>query len=247
MGVSLSQTDMADLKSQGFSQAEIQKATQEIEQEDLMKSYGDVQQQGRADPRQYSQHSSFSARANEDIIKWQLELNDILERAEHVLRGDIVTFKEGQLIWDKNPNPESNALNNFGVHLIMKVLANYINRNTILSDYTNEEINYKVYDFGREINNLVFMKYEEMGMDSEEKRKEYPMLVREVIDIVHSAYKRALMGGERRSLREMISVSQSHQTMGGVGQGVTVNAMGQQQAQRGILNPMRYIRGKYVG
>ena len=247
MAVSLSQGDVGDLKAQGFSDVEIQKAVQEIEQEDLMKSYGNVQQQGRADPRQNSQHSAFSSRSNEDIIKWQLELNDILERAEHVLRGDVVTFSDGQLIWDKNPDPERNALNDFGVHMIMKVLANYINRNTILSDYTNEEINYKVYDFGREINNLVFMKYEEMGMDCEEKRKEYPMLVREVIDIVHSAYKRALMGGERRSLREMISVSQSHQTMGGAGQGVTVNAMGQQQAQRGILNPMRYIRGKYVG
>lgn len=245
MSLQLTQQDLSDLKAQGFSDAEIKKAMQEIEQEDLMQSYGSVQQRKGTDPRQHAQHSSFGAKQDENLIRWQLELNDILERAEHVLRGDVVTFKGGQLIWSANPHPQSNALNEFGVQLIMKVISNYINRNTILSDYTNEEINYKVYDFGREINNLVFMKYEKMGMDTEEKRKEYPMLIREMVDIVHSAYKRALMGGERRSLREMISVSQSHQTAG-YGTGVTVNATGQQPQTRGILNPMRYIKGKYA-
>ena len=242
--IDLSQDDFKDLKSQGFSEAEIQKAMVEIEQEGLMNEYGNVQSGRANDPRQTAQHSSFASRPDENIVRWQLELNDILERSEHVLKGDIVEFKNGQLIWSKNPNPENNCLNDIGVQLIMKTISSYINRNTILSDYTNEEINFKVYDFGREINNLVFMKYEMIGMDTEEKRKEYPMLIREIVDIVHSAYKRALMGGERRSLREMISVTQNSQT-GGFGNMGGQAITGAPQEKRGILNPARYLISKF--
>lgn len=243
MSIQLTKQDMADLKEQGFSDFEIQKAINEIEQEDLLEGYENIRKS--SDPRRTAQHSAFATKQDENLIRWQLELNDILERAEHVLRGDIITFKDEKLIWEKNPNSQENTLNDFGVQLIMKTISTYINRNTILSDYTNQEINFKVFDFGRELNNLIFMKYEVMGMDNEEKRKEYPMLVREMVDIVHSAYKRALMGGERRSLREMISVSQSHQTAGYGTGGVVVNAQGVPQQQRGLLNPTRYVFGKY--
>lgn len=243
MAVSLTQQDIEDLKKAGYTEAQIQQAVLELEKEDLQSDYQSAG--NKRDPRSFAQQSAFGSRANaEDLVKWQLELNDILERAEHILRGDIVEFEEGHLIWKKNPNPKENCLNDFGVKVIMKILANYINRNTILSDYEQEEINYKVFDFGRELNNLIFMKYEEMGMDTEDKRKEYPMLVRVMVDIVHSSYKRALKGGERRSLREMIQISQSHssQAQGGV----TVNQTGMPQKTRGILNPMRYVAGKYV-
>lgn len=245
MAVELTQNDISDLKSQGYSDQEIQQAINEIEKEDLNDSYGATQQRQGVDPRNNSQHSAFASRPTEDIIRWQLELNDILERAEHILRGDIVKFKDGHLIWEKNPNPELNPLNEFGVQEVMRVLAMYINRNTILSDYEKEEINYKVFDFGRALSNLIFMRYEEMGLDNEEKRKEYEMLVRQMVDIVHSSYKRALMGGERRSLREMISVQQSHSSTGQMQGGQMING-NDGSRQRGMLNPMRYIKGKYV-
>jgi hypothetical protein len=64
-------------------------------------------------------------------------------------------------------------------------------------------------------------------------------------DIVHSAYARAKDGRERESYRKMISVSQASSGMQGGG-AVTVNAGGQENRTRGILNPMRYITGKYV-
>ena len=246
MAVKLSQTDIEDLKRMGYSEKEIQSALGELEKEELSRSYGSVQQNRSVDPRQNSQLSSFSTKYNEDIIRWQLELNDILERAEHILRGDVPTFKNGQIVWDKNPNPEQNALNEVGVQEIMKILAMYVNRNTILSDYSNKEINIKVYDFGRAVNNLIFMRDEEFGLNSNEKRKNYEIIVRELVDIVHSAYKRALDGAEKRSLREMISVSQATSTTSQLGSGVTINNQGLPTRERGLLNPMRYIKGKYV-
>jgi hypothetical protein len=235
----LSQKDYMELKGKGFNDREIQQALVEIDQEELDESYGVVMAQRSHDPRQYSQQSSFVTREQESLVKWQLELNDILERTEHILRGDEPEFKNGHLIWTKNKKPEDNLLNDVGVKAILKILALYVNRNTILSDYENDEIRYKVLDFGRRVNNLLFTKAEEFGIDTEEKEKEKEILIGELVDIVHSSYKRALKGGERRSLREMISISQNTQLQNGV------NAQGQPiQQTRGILNPMRYFLGK---
>lgn len=238
----LSAQDIQELRNKGFSDTEISQAIREIEQEDAQESYNRAKQNASMDPRQFSQHSSFGTREQESLVKWQLELNDILERAEHILKGDVPVFKNGHLIWEENPDKKGNVLNETGVKAVLKILAMYVNRNTILSDYENDEIKWKVLDFGKRVNNLLFMKAEEFGIDTEEKEKEKEMLIGELVDIVHSTYKRALKGGERRSLREMIQISQSSQTLGA---GTSVNVNTPQHA-RGMLNPMRYIKGKYA-
>lgn len=240
MAIEITQQEIVALKKQGYTDQMIQEALAKMEERELRNSYSDSYDE--EDPIQESQHSSFMTRPEENLIKWQLELNDILERAEHILRGDVPTYKRGVLIWEKNDDPKQNPLNKQGIQEVMKILAMYINRNTILSDYNNDEINYKVFDFGREINNFIFMIYDEIGLDTEQKRKSYGLIVRELVDLVHSAYKRALHGGERRSLREMIQVSQTGQLQGFPGQGM----QSQQPRERSILNPMRFIKGKYV-
>lgn len=247
MSQQLTQQDLMDLRKQGYSDQDIADALRDIETEELRNSQYSINQGRMNDPRNSSQQSVFSTVRDDNLIRWQLELNDILERAEHILRGDIPISREGQIIWEKNPHPEDNPLNPYGVAEIMKILSMYINRNTILSDYDRDEINYKVFDFGRRINNLIFMRYEELGMDNEHKRKHYDVLVGQITDLVHSAYKRALMGGERRSLREMISISQSTQTTGMMtpnGSTISTNG-GIPPRERGMLNPLRYISGKY--
>ena len=189
MTIELSQQDIEDLRQQGYSDEQIGQAIEEVESEPQMD----------LDPQAMSKTSSFITQKDENLIRWQLELNDILERAEHILRGDVPKYVNGTLIWVDNPFPDQNPLSEWGVQEVMKILAMYINRNTILSDYNNDEINWKVYDFGRRLNNLFFMRYDELGMDNEQKRKNYEILVGEMVDLVHSAYKRALHGGERRS------------------------------------------------
>ena len=237
----LSQGDVQSLMKEGYSVAEIQEAVREVEQEELRGSYNQTQQ--RVDPRAMSQQSAFMPTAGDNLIKWQLELDNILERAEHILRGDILKHEKGHLIWKPQTDERHHILNEYGVQEIMRILSMYLNRNTILGDYENEEIQTKVLDFGRELNDLMFMKYEEIGLTNLEKRKNYPMLMREIVDIVHSAYTRAKLGGERRSLREARQVTQTEPLYGGQ-QGVTVNQMAQQRT-RGLLNPMRYIGGKF--
>jgi len=243
MATNLSQDDFRGLMKEGYTVAEINEAVREVEQEELRKSFNTTQQ--NIDPRAYSQQSAFAPMMQDNLIKWQLELDNILERAEHILRGDVIVHEQGHLIWKKNPNTENNILNEYGVQEVMRILSMYLNRNTILSDYFQVEIQEKVLDFGREISDLFFMKYETIGLITLEKRKNYPMLMREIIDTVHSAYKRALAGGERRSLREARSVTQTEPLypMGAGGRMMPPNMT--QQKTRGTLNPLRYVLGKY--
>jgi len=239
MAVKLSQSDIADLKKQGYSEQEIAKAVGEIEKEDLQGSTGGE----RDDPRANSQTSAFSTGRMDDIARYQLELNDLLEQTEHILKGDIVVWKNGSKIWDANPKPEKNPLNKEGIRKIMLDLQNYINRHIILGDYEEDDINSIMKDYGKKVNDLIFMKYEEMGMDTEEKRQEYASLVMNVVNLVYGSYARAKDGGERRSLREMISIQGNYQA-GSMANGSMMS--NQQPKTRGILNPLRYVAGKYA-
>lgn len=242
MSVKLSQQDISDIKKQGYSDQEIQKAIDEIEREDLDESVESNTSTSTSSTPQRS--SSFSSRQFDDIARYQLELNDLLEQTEHVLKGDVLVFENGKKVWKDNPKPEKNPLNDEGIRKIMLELQNYINRHVILGDYDEDDINVIMKNYGKKLTDFFFMKYEEMGMDTEEKRQEYWNIVENIVNLVYASYSRAKDGGERRSLREMISVSQQH-TSQGMMNGMPMNTQSQNRT-RGILNPMRYIQGKYV-
>jgi len=234
MAFQLTDKDVQELMLEGHSQQEIAMAVQTINQEERT-PMPIPNSEGR-------RMSAFTSNPTDNLVKWQLELNDILERAEHILREDIVFHQNGEMIWRDNPEKNKRIFNDYGVQEILRTLSLYINRNTILADYEPDEIKYKVFDFGKEINDLIFMKYEDFGLTDENKRKNYPMIVRQLIDIVHSAYTRAKYGGERTSLREARQIQQNETIMPS---NINVNT-GEQRRERGLLNPMRALRGKYV-
>ncbi len=242
MAVNLSQQDIQELKQQGYSDEQISQAMQEVEKEELQGGESGNTQQSSPN----SSQSAFSSKKLDDMARYQLELNDLLEQTEHILKGDVVEIENGQKVWKDNPHPENNPLNKEGIRKIMLELQNYINRHVILGDYEEKDINQIMKDYGKKLANLLFMKYEEMGMDTEEKRQEYPNIVMNIVNLVYASYSRAKEGGERRSLREMISVQQSHQSQGGMGMGMGGGGnMGGGMQKRGILNPLRWVGGKY--
>lgn len=229
----------------GYTDAEIQQAINEIKQEEngssLQQSYARTQQANQ----QYAQSNTMVTGNNnqDNLIKWQLELDSILERIEHILRGDKPTMKNGSMIFVPPENDNDKIFNDYGVSEVMRILTMYLNRNTILSNYDEKTIGWKVLDFGYEISDLIFLKYEDMGFDSIEKRKRYPMIVRELVDAVHSSFLRALNGGERNSLRQARQITQSENILA---QGVGIPVGGSFGRERSPLNPMRLFKGKYA-
>lgn len=179
----------------------LQRVEQELANESLLRS--------RAE-KEYGQVSMFSGTQSDNLARYQLDLSEELERIDHLLRGDTLKRDgEGNEFWVEEKDESLKPFNDYGVKLLMKIISFYVNRNTILSNYDEEIILEKMEDFGTEIADLIYMKYQEMGMDTIEKRKLYPIIVRALVDTVHSTYLRAAKGEERRTLRQNIHISQT--------------------------------------
>lgn len=205
------------------------------------------------------QSSLFGQPNDENLIKWQLDLRDELDRIYHLLKGDVIhEDKDGNVFYKEPIDDELKPFNEFGVQLVMNIISFYINKNTLLSNYDEETIKWKVLDFGNEISDLILCRYKDMMMTTsfekefkkeygcdceilsdgdyivkiddyhyylsnkvkikiktmiaehlERKVELYPMIVQELVDSIHSAYLRALAGGERESLRTARVVSQN--------------------------------------
>jgi len=244
----LSPQEIQNYQAQGYSTQDLQNAVDTQLQQNqvdtqLMHSFNNIQQQTLMDPRNNASNTMVSSALMNNLVQWQLEVDSIIERIEHMLRGDKPVFRNGNLIWMPPENKMNQILNDEGVAEIIRLLSVYINRNTLLSNYREEVIDLKIYYLGRELSDLIYCKYEMIGMDTLEKRKYYPMIVREVVDQVHSAYLRALHGMERESLRKMVNVTQTDAMNNGMmNQGMVPMAPAR---ERGMLNPMRLLFGKY--
>lgn len=217
-------------------------------QERIQKTFFMDQEQDDIDEEEAEQYeqqhpimgSHFTQAPDENLLRWQLEVDDILSRIDRMLRGTKVRFKQdGSIVYEEATNPNEQTMNEYGVNEILRVVSMYLNRNTFLSNYDDDMINWKMYDFGWELNDLIYLKYREMGLDTKEKKKLYPMIWRTIMDTVHSAYLRALHGEERRSLHEVRRINQ-HEHIG-----MQNNGMMTPSKERSLLNPMRYLRGAY--
>lgn len=160
------------------------------------------------------QMSMFGMPAEDNLIKYQLDMKEELDRLYHLLKGhQIKEDANGNMMYVDAEDDSMKPFNEFGVQTLMNIMSFYLNRNTLLSNYDEATINWKVLDFGREVSDLILCRYVEMGMDTPEKIRMYPMIIKELVDTVHSAYLRALDSGERDSLRTARTINQ-HENIG---------------------------------
>jgi len=231
----ISQNDIKVLKESGYTDEQISQALRELEEEEL----SSVTNRGGYSTQATSMYRASNV--NDDVAKTQMLVDDILERMEHQLKQDIVLFdyKTQKKEWAPHPEPEKRTLNDYGVHLIMKHMSMYINRDTLMADLKEEQIGYLALDFGKKLNNLIYTKYEEMGMDTQDKRKEYPALTWNLTMKVFITLTRPKEARERDTYRKMTSINLTQPLMN------TPQQQPQQTRVRGLLNPMRYVSGKY--
>jgi len=165
---------------------------------------------GRSEHTEQAAGSIFSQNQDGNLIEFQLELDNILERIEHLLKGEKLEIDgDGNQEYKEPENKDLIVLNDYGVQLLMNVISFYLNRNTILSNHKEERIYEILYDLGIELSDLIYASYEKMGLDSEYKRARYPMLVMNILHTVENSYNRSLHGGERDSLRSGRIVTQN--------------------------------------
>jgi len=155
-------------------------------------------------------YGQIQSQNQDNLVVFQLELDNILEKIEHLLRGDIISEDEnGNIIYTVPENKDLIVMNDYGVQMVMNLLSFYLNRNTILSNYKAERIYEILFDLGNELSDLIFCNYEKMGMNTQWKKSRYTFIVMNILHMVESAYFRALEGNELESLRSARVVTQS--------------------------------------
>lgn len=183
----------------------------EMSDEQLTQLEQNAQQNYMGNPQ--SSPTLFHDENPENLIKWQLDIKDELVRIEHLLRKHVPKTDEKGNIYYADCEPENQIFNETGVNEIMNLLAWYLNKNIILSNFSEKDIQLRCRQFHETLTDFIFNNYERFGLDDKSKIKHYPMVVMNIVNTVEAAYNRALNGGERDSLRTARSVQQTEPIM----------------------------------
>ncbi len=163
-----------------------------------------------------SSNTAYQSQTDTNLIEFQLDTKEMLEKIEHFLKGDIAIIdQEGNEYWTKQPNEDLILFNEYGVNSIMLIIGNYIDKNTMLSYYTEDRINEIMGDLGDELANFLFCNYEIMGMNTEFKKTRFPLTVLTILHSVESAYRRAIRGSTMENLNTSKIFTQSDIIGGG--------------------------------
>jgi len=108
-----------------------------------------------------SQMSGYNAGKEPNIIEYQLDISPTLDRIYHQLSGHIlVHIAGGGDKWEEPKDDRLKILSDYGVKQIMNLLSMYISTDTLLSNLTEEQVYWISYDFGIELADLMFNRYE---------------------------------------------------------------------------------------
>lgn len=138
-------------------------------------------------------NSMGGERRDENFLHHQISTDEILEKLEHFYKGDYTGYDEdGNKIWKKQEDPEMRTFNNFGVTGMMEILTRYIDRGTILSNYSEQRIYEIISDIGDDL--ILFMEcnYLKMGMDTYYKKTKFRLIITTTTHIIENTYRRAI-------------------------------------------------------
>ena len=110
-----------------------------------------------------NQQDAFIEKEERSMVKEQLDLSDQLTRIDYLLKGySLQPNKDGELVWTEPIAEEMKVFSDYGIQMIMNTICFYLNQNTLLSNYKEEEIRHKMLEFTRELIFAVFTNYEKV-------------------------------------------------------------------------------------
>lgn len=185
--------DMAEQELSDTLPIEDPREIKESKERDYLEDYN-PQQQTQNNP--YSQPVMFNNEQDGNLIKNLLSVD--WERVEHIVRG------HKPKIDDKGNEYfiqiKDHYLNDYGVNNILHFLSFYLSKEIFLARYTQEKVNLIMKQFSQQFTDFFYDNIEEFGLDTPSKKKMSNMFVRAIIDLVDSAYSKAVEG----KLSEMV-------------------------------------------
>lgn len=152
----------------------------------------------------------FDDDERDDLTRFQVDLSKTKADISHWLNGDMPEEDDkGKVRWIKNTEDKYRVLNKFGVREVMRLVNMYLTKDVILSNLSEERINQISGTIGEEINDLFFTKYDEIGLDTDSRLKNYSSIVITITHIIYITLMRAKDGKERQGITENRIVQQT--------------------------------------
>ena len=134
-----------------------------MDQEELAQHTGEQQLAGMTQENSSKAAQYYLQEQEKSLADSQLEVDNIKSEIYHLLRqdklGEIVAGS-GKLEWVSLTKRINRVLSDEGVDRFMQVIHFYINKNTLLSNFSEPEIKRLMLKFVREINDLILLKYQ---------------------------------------------------------------------------------------
>ena len=151
-----------------------------------------------------------SATKNENLITFQIETTELLDKLEHFYKGEYIgTLDNGDAGWVKPKDKSQIPLNPFGVSAMMEIVSKYVDKNTTLSYYSEMRIYEILGDLGEELVIYILSNYEKMGMDDNFKKTKFRLLVITTLHMIESTYRKAIAGQTVKEINQSRIITQS--------------------------------------
>ncbi len=153
--------------------------------------------------------SLSSEKMDGNFLHHQISTQELLEKLEHFYRGDFQAEDQyGNIVWQKQSDSDLVTFNEFGVTSLMEILAKYIDKNTLLSNYTEKRIYEIIGDLGNDLILFMLCNYKKIGMDTHFKKTKFRLIITTTSHSIESCYRRAIGGKTMEELNQSKVVGQ---------------------------------------
>ncbi len=114
---------------------------------------------------QRQQQQYVMEQAEKGLAEAQLDVDEMINEIHNLLQGkQYVETSPGIREW-KEPKDNRRTLTDWGVQRIIQSIRFHINKNNLLSNYNEQQINRLMYRFMTEMNNMILLKYERLFVE----------------------------------------------------------------------------------
>lgn len=137
------------------------------------------------------------SKIDSDLMKWQLNPDDILLEIEYDLKGYYYDAKEQQ--WKEPEDGKFKPqINNDGLRLLLSAVRSHINKVTFMTDFDIDDIMIMCRDLEMDIIKVLVVNLEEFEVDM----FNLDLMIDKVLHLVYAGLKKSLDEGERRYHKE---------------------------------------------
>lgn len=102
----------------------------------------------------------FLEEREKGLVDITLEVDTIKTEIYHLIKQDKLEVDGDSFVWKPLLDQKKRILSDEGVDRIMQVIHFYVNKNTLLSNFSEDQINRLMLRFVTELNDLILLKYQ---------------------------------------------------------------------------------------